>query len=63
MNDPWQRGVKIRWTAGLERRPLAVVDLETVTIASRFAVFSVTLEECAGIWPLGFFELAEPPAA
>jgi hypothetical protein len=55
--DPWQPGVKVRWARALDQRPLAVVDLDHVTIAGRFAPLSITLKEVAGIYPLGWFDL------
>jgi hypothetical protein len=57
MTDRWQKGAKVRWVRSLERRPLAVVDLPELTIAGRFAPLSVTLQECAGIIPIGWLEL------
>lgn len=60
--DRWTPGAKVRWVRSLERRPLAVVDLPELTIASRFAPLSVTLKECAGIVPLGWLDLVEKPS-
>lgn len=59
-DDPWQKGVKLRWARQLDQRPLAVVDLDCLTIASRFAPLSVTLEECPGVFPLGWFDIVAP---
>lgn len=56
-HDPWQPGTQIRWARSLGQRPLAVVDLDHVTIAGRFAPLSITLKEVAGIFPLGWFDL------
>jgi hypothetical protein len=60
-----QRGDKLKWARSLERRPLAVVDLEYVTVASwgEFAPLAVTLQEVAGIFPMGWFDRAAPPPA
>jgi hypothetical protein len=60
IRDPWQPGVRVRWARSLDQRPLAVVDLDHVTIAGRFAPLSITLKEVAGIFPLGWFDLDEP---
>jgi hypothetical protein len=54
-----KRGDKIKWARGLERRPLAVRDLEYVTVASwglPDAPLAVTLAEVAGTFPMGLFD-------
>lgn len=60
MEDIWQSGAKVRWTRMLERRPLAVVDLDCVTIAARFAPMGIGLKEVAGVFPIGWFDPVEP---
>jgi hypothetical protein len=57
--DLWQKGQKVRWARSLDQRPLAIVDLDHVTVAGRFAPLSITLQEVAGIFPIGWFDLAD----
>jgi len=54
----WKKGDKLKWARMLESRPLAVVDLEYVTVCScgEIAPLAITLQECAGIFPLGWFD-------
>jgi hypothetical protein len=61
-----QRGDKLVWARGLERRPLAVRDARYVTVASwglPDAPLAVTLVEVAGAFPMGLFDRVDPVEA
>lgn len=59
--DPWQVGAKVRWVRCLERRPVAVLDKDILTIKARVAPLAVSLEEAPWLdvapVPIGFLEL------
>lgn len=59
-----KRGDKIKWTRSLEDRPLAVRDLEYVTVASwglPGMPLVCTLQEVAGTFPMGWFDRTREP--
>ncbi len=60
-----RRGDKLKWARMLNKRPLAVADLEYVTVSTwgEFAPLAVTLQEVAGVFPMGWFDRVVSPDA
>jgi len=58
-----KKGDKVKWARMLEKRPLVIIGLDHVTVCSagELAPLAITLEECAGIYPMGWFDRIEPP--
>jgi hypothetical protein len=60
-----KRGDKLKWARALDQRPLAVADLEFVTVSTwgEFAPLAVTLQEVAGVFPMGWFDRVSSESA